>query len=191
MRFYDPSTARLVSEDPIGFAGGLNRFAYVGNNPLQFSDPLGLGSRRTTRQEANVAFTTGGIFFDSTVIAITLVWPGMSSSAQILFYVMGLLEFDLPVLYTSDPGLNRFESQAASVCSATSLLLFSVPELSIPIALTGVTLNLLSMVDPSTQARYGRWASWPVFPWLWLLNTYHSNLDPAMNGTTLCDVGCM
>jgi RHS repeat-associated protein len=41
-RFYDPQIGRFISEDPIGFRGGINWYAYVGNNPLGFTDPLGL-----------------------------------------------------------------------------------------------------------------------------------------------------
>ena len=42
-RYYNPSLSRFTSEDPIGFAGGqTNLFAYVGNNPTQFTDPFGL-----------------------------------------------------------------------------------------------------------------------------------------------------
>ena len=41
-RFYDPRLGRFISEDPIGFRGGVNWFAYTQNNPLNFIDPLGL-----------------------------------------------------------------------------------------------------------------------------------------------------
>jgi uncharacterized protein RhaS with RHS repeats len=32
----------FISEDPIGLAGGINQFAYAGNNPVNWGDPLGL-----------------------------------------------------------------------------------------------------------------------------------------------------
>jgi RHS repeat-associated protein len=41
-RWYDPVMNRFVSEDPIGLTGGINMYAYVGNNPLNARDPLGL-----------------------------------------------------------------------------------------------------------------------------------------------------
>src|SRR5437588_12921919 len=41
-RYYDQSTGRFLSEDPIGFAGGINFFDYSFNNPAKFIDPSGL-----------------------------------------------------------------------------------------------------------------------------------------------------
>jgi RHS repeat-associated protein len=40
-RWYSPETGRFISEDPIGLAGGINLYAYVGNNPLMYTDPSG------------------------------------------------------------------------------------------------------------------------------------------------------
>jgi RHS repeat-associated protein len=41
-RYYDPKIGRFISEDPIGFVGGVNFYAYVHDNPLLFIDPFGL-----------------------------------------------------------------------------------------------------------------------------------------------------
>jgi RHS repeat-associated protein len=41
-RYYAPDLGRWISRDPIGFAGGLNLFAYVRNSPVNMVDPLGL-----------------------------------------------------------------------------------------------------------------------------------------------------
>ncbi|MGH3847611.1 MAG: RHS repeat-associated core domain-containing protein, partial [Pseudonocardiaceae bacterium] len=41
-RWYDPQTGRFLSQDPIGLAGGVNLYAYAGNNPVAYSDPFGL-----------------------------------------------------------------------------------------------------------------------------------------------------
>jgi RHS repeat-associated protein len=40
-RFYDPITARFVTRDPIGDAGGLNNYEYADNNPVNEFDPSG------------------------------------------------------------------------------------------------------------------------------------------------------
>jgi RHS repeat-associated protein len=41
-RFCEPSVGRFVSEDPAGFEGGTNFYAYAGGNPVVFNDPMGL-----------------------------------------------------------------------------------------------------------------------------------------------------
>ena len=41
-RYYAPSIGRFISEDPIGFGGGANFFAYVRGRVTTHNDPLGL-----------------------------------------------------------------------------------------------------------------------------------------------------
>lgn len=42
-RYYAPRVQRFISEDPIGVSGlDINFYAYVGNDPVNFTDPSGL-----------------------------------------------------------------------------------------------------------------------------------------------------
>jgi len=41
-RWYDPQMQRFISQDPIGIDGGLNLYAYAGDDPVNGSDPSGL-----------------------------------------------------------------------------------------------------------------------------------------------------
>ncbi len=41
-RFYDPQLGRFISEDPIGYWGGVNLYDYVANSPVDLTDPFGL-----------------------------------------------------------------------------------------------------------------------------------------------------
>ncbi len=82
-RYYDPKIGRFLSEDPAGFDGGLNLYAYVGGNPIMGVDPLGLtaadalkglqfGFRATGAVSievakivaTDVAFATAGAYLD-------------------------------------------------------------------------------------------------------------------------------
>ena len=41
-RYYSPELQRFISEDPIRFGGGINFYAYASDNPVRYTDPMGL-----------------------------------------------------------------------------------------------------------------------------------------------------
>jgi RHS repeat-associated protein len=47
-RYYNPKLGRFLQSDPVGYAAGLNMYNFVGNSPLLFTDPLGLGRSSVT-----------------------------------------------------------------------------------------------------------------------------------------------
>ena len=49
-RWYDPVTGRWLSKDPIGLNGGLNLYAFCGNDPINWRDPYGLDKKKDKKE---------------------------------------------------------------------------------------------------------------------------------------------
>ena len=58
-RYYDPATARFLSEDPLNIGGGANLYAYAGGNPISFIDPFGLSSVAYNTQNGTLTVYNG------------------------------------------------------------------------------------------------------------------------------------
>ncbi len=63
-RYYDPTNCRFLTRDPLGYAGGINLYAYCRNNPINRADPLGLDTVVTNRRGV-LTITTNIVFFGS------------------------------------------------------------------------------------------------------------------------------
>src|SRR5262249_12392795 len=48
-RYYYPTFRRFAQRDPIGLAGGLNPYSYVGSNPVNLTDPTGMLAAPTSK----------------------------------------------------------------------------------------------------------------------------------------------
>jgi len=85
-RYYDPALGMFIQSDPIGFAAGdLNIYAYVWNDPFNWTDPSGLGADGTALDGAVIAMnrSTMGI------IRNALLGATLNMIGQILNSVSG------------------------------------------------------------------------------------------------------
>ena len=73
-RYYHPGIARFASRDPMGMVDAVSQYAYVGNNPINYTDPEGLcpsciGAVGSVLLGGAIRGLTGGDIFDVGAIA--------------------------------------------------------------------------------------------------------------------------
>jgi hypothetical protein len=64
-RYYSPALGRFLQADPAGFSGGLNLYAYAGNDPANSEDHSGQspdGGGLTIKLSETIPTTFGGLF---------------------------------------------------------------------------------------------------------------------------------
>jgi RHS repeat-associated protein len=72
-RWYDARIGRFTQEDPLGYAGGENLYAYSGNNPASFTDPFGLCPEFLTGRPCSGALATAVGFIPVVGDAIDII----------------------------------------------------------------------------------------------------------------------
>jgi RHS repeat-associated protein len=71
-RHYDPSTGRFLQPDPIGQADNVNVYTYVGNDPLNYVDPLGTEGVSASGGEISTFGKTMNTVIDVASVALTV-----------------------------------------------------------------------------------------------------------------------
>jgi RHS repeat-associated protein len=63
-RWYHPGHGRFINRDPIGEAGGINLYAYVGNDPVNKNDWMGLCNFNHPKNRQNISNSKPGLCND-------------------------------------------------------------------------------------------------------------------------------
>jgi len=77
----------LLTQDPLGLAGGVNLYAYAGSNPVAFSDPYGL----CTKAEKERGNSTQSEVCSSDIAASHATGPNGESNDQYVVGIQGLI----------------------------------------------------------------------------------------------------
>jgi len=101
-RYYDAGKGRFINRDPIGAAGGINLYGFVGNNPVTGADPEG-----TDRlDDASLAANTAG-FVPILGIPADLTSAGISAKQHDWFGVGLSLVGMVPLLGDATDGIKE------------------------------------------------------------------------------------
>lgn len=142
-RYYNPGTGRFLSEDPKGLRGGINRYVYAGNDPINFRDPFGTDKCNPKPKEFLQIIQLANL---SMMLPLDIVdgnWPGAWSA------MMDILADE--VLLSAE--MNGNQSMEAAETEAAEIESFSNLSGLVSFAATGNPF--LSQVLSTVQGEYG------------------------------------
>lgn len=101
-RYYDAQLDRFLSEDPVGFSGGINFYRYVYNNPVGFIDPTGLDAT-VTQSGSTVTVTASIVVHSSMLIRAQYYKQAIGYYWKPFQYDKYIINFKVKVVLAKDP----------------------------------------------------------------------------------------